>query len=54
MIDIVDELSRLSMKLTTKYRIVNQKRSHFMREDDDEKKKEKIQENKIKTENNKN
>ncbi len=37
MIDIIDELSRLSIELTTKYRIVNQERSHFMtRNDEDE------------------
>jgi hypothetical protein len=34
MIDIIDELNRLSTKLTTKYRIVNQKKSHFMRDDE--------------------
>jgi hypothetical protein len=37
MIDIVDELSRLSIKLITKYRIVNQERFHFMTKNDEKK-----------------
>jgi hypothetical protein len=35
MIDIAIELSRLSTKLTTKYRTVDQERSHFMKKDED-------------------
>ncbi len=36
MINIIDELNRLSIELITKYRIVNQERSHFMTEDDED------------------
>jgi hypothetical protein len=38
MIDIIDELNRLSMKFTTKYRIINHEKSHFIKEDNDEEK----------------
>jgi hypothetical protein len=36
MIEIADELSRLSLKLTTKYRITDQKRLQFLEESEEE------------------
>jgi hypothetical protein len=38
MIDITNELNKLSTKLITKYRIVNQQKSHFMKKDEDNEK----------------
>ncbi len=47
MIDIADDLSRLSMKLIIKYRIIDQERSFFMSEDDDSEENDSISSKKI-------
>jgi hypothetical protein len=36
MIDIIDELNRLSMKFTIKYKIINHEKSQFMKKNDDD------------------
>jgi GTPase involved in cell partitioning and DNA repair len=41
MIEIIDDLSRLSLKLTTKYRIIDLRRSHFLSEEQNEEESEK-------------